>query len=68
MPGPRIVSCPRCGESVEWTPESTWRPFCSERCKLGDLGAWAIESYRVPLHEDQPDLDPDPPPGGAQRR
>ena len=68
MPGPRIVSCPRCGESVKWIPEATWRPFCSERCKVGDLGAWANESYRVPLHEDQPELDPDPPPGGAQRR
>lgn len=28
-----------------------WRPFCSERCKLIDLGAWAAESYRVPVDE-----------------
>ena len=52
----RIVSCPRCGKSVEWTPANAWRPFCSERCKLIDFGAWATEKYRVPVAEedDQP--------------
>lgn len=44
----RIVNCPTCGKSVEWRPENRWRPFCSERCKLIDLGEWACESYRVP--------------------
>jgi endogenous inhibitor of DNA gyrase (YacG/DUF329 family) len=34
---------------VAWSPESRYRPFCSERCKLIDLGAWATEKYRVPL-------------------
>jgi endogenous inhibitor of DNA gyrase (YacG/DUF329 family) len=33
---------------VEWTPENRFRPFCSERCKLIDLGQWANEGYRVP--------------------
>jgi endogenous inhibitor of DNA gyrase (YacG/DUF329 family) len=47
----RIVSCPQCGATVEWAPASKWRPFCSERCKLIDLGAWASESYRVPVAE-----------------
>ena len=68
MPGPRVVSCPRCGQPVQWTPEAAWRPFCSERCKLSDLGAWANESYRVPVQEEHPDLDADLPPGGTQRR
>jgi len=36
---------------VPWTRESVYRPFCSERCKLIDLGAWASESYRVPVVE-----------------
>jgi endogenous inhibitor of DNA gyrase (YacG/DUF329 family) len=27
--------------------ENPWRPFCSERCKLIDLGAWASEEYKV---------------------
>jgi len=45
---PRTVACPRCGTSAPFAPENPWRPFCSERCKLIDLGAWASESYRVP--------------------
>lgn len=49
MPTPKIVNCPRCGAPVEWVPENRFRPFCSERCKLIDLGAWATESYRVPV-------------------
>jgi uncharacterized protein len=49
MPAPKIVNCPQCGKPVEWTPENRFRPFCSERCKLIDLGAWATESYRVPV-------------------
>ena len=43
----RIVSCPVCKKPVEWTPESKYRPFCSQRCKTGDLGAWANDQYRV---------------------
>jgi uncharacterized protein len=43
----KAVACPRCETPVEWKPENKWRPFCSERCKLMDLGAWANEEYRV---------------------
>lgn len=42
-----IVRCPTCEKLVEWTEESPWRPFCSERCKLIDLGEWASESHRI---------------------
>ncbi len=42
-----VVKCPACGKSVPWTPESRYRPFCSERCKQMDLGAWAAERYRI---------------------
>ena len=42
------VVCPTCGKAVEWRPENAFRPFCSERCKMIDLGAWANESYKVP--------------------
>ena len=49
----REVACPTCGKLVSWTPENIWRPFCSERCKLVDLGAWATEQYRVPVVEDK---------------
>ena len=42
-----IVQCPTCGAPVEWKAESTFRPFCSERCKLIDLGAWAAEEHAI---------------------
>ena len=44
----RIVACPGCGKDSLYAPENAWRPFCSERCRNGDLGAWASESFRVP--------------------
>ena len=50
------VRCPQCGGESLWSHENRWRPFCSERCKLIDLGAWASEEYRVPVQE----LDGDP--------
>ncbi|MGH8649549.1 MAG: DNA gyrase inhibitor YacG [Burkholderiales bacterium] len=60
-PTPRAVSCPTCGKPVLWTPDSDWRPFCSERCKLIDLGAWATERYRVPVIEDKDQPETGPP-------
>ncbi len=42
-----IVTCPSCGKSIEWEGND-WRPFCSERCKLVDLGAWITEEYKIP--------------------
>jgi endogenous inhibitor of DNA gyrase (YacG/DUF329 family) len=56
----RTVRCPQCGTPVEWSAASAWRPFCSERCKTIDLGAWASEAYRVPAEEGPDDED-----GGA---
>ncbi|MBZ0132089.1 MAG: DNA gyrase inhibitor YacG [Rhodocyclaceae bacterium] len=47
-PVPRIVICRTCGKPVAWIPENAFRPFCSERCRNIDLGAWAAEEYRVP--------------------
>ena len=47
----RKVPCPRCGAESEYSPQNKWRPFCSERCRLIDLGQWASESYRVPTEE-----------------
>jgi endogenous inhibitor of DNA gyrase (YacG/DUF329 family) len=42
-----IVKCPECGKDVDFHT-SEFRPFCSERCKLLDLGAWADERYSLP--------------------
>ncbi len=64
---PRVVPCPQCGKAVEWTPEAPWRPFCSERCKLIDLGAWASESYRVPTQEAPDEAPPDAPPSDSRQ-
>jgi endogenous inhibitor of DNA gyrase (YacG/DUF329 family) len=50
---PRVVNCPTCGKPVSWSAESAFRPFCSERCRNIDLGAWAAEEYRVPENEKQ---------------
>lgn len=45
---PRQVRCPTCGGPSLFDPANAWRPFCRERCKTRDFGAWATESYRVP--------------------
>lgn len=63
----RYVTCPQCGAQVAWTPASRWRPFCSERCKVIDLGAWASERYRVPA-VDPPDEPPPDDAGGERSR
>ena len=47
-----MVKCPTCQKKVAWLPENTSRPFCSERCKLIDLGAWAQEDYKVEAKEE----------------
>jgi len=72
--GPRVVRCPQCGAPVEWSAASAFRPFCSERCRNVDLGAWASEAYRVPIAEfpEADDLaaatDDDDPGAGAGER
>jgi endogenous inhibitor of DNA gyrase (YacG/DUF329 family) len=43
----REVACPRCGTRREWSA-NPWRPFCSERCKLIDLGGWLTEQNAIP--------------------
>ena len=45
--GLKKVKCPTCGKPVEWNEKNRWRPFCSERCRIIDLGAWADESHRI---------------------
>lgn len=44
----RFVKCPTCGKEIPWTEAQRWRPFCSERCKLIDLGDWADGSNAIP--------------------
>jgi len=47
-PASLTVSCPTCGKGVTWSEKTPWRPFCSERCRLIDLGAWFAEDNRIP--------------------
>lgn len=42
------VSCPTCQKSVLWSAQSPFRPFCSKRCQLIDLGEWAAEEKAIP--------------------
>lgn len=65
QPAKRIVPCPYCGQPVPWGPESRHRPFCSERCKLIDLGQWATEQYRIP-NEADPDAAVGEEPGAGR--
>ena len=51
----KIVKCPNCGKDVEWTKDQKWRPFCSDRCRLIDLGEWANESHRIAGSETIPE-------------
>ena len=53
---PRLVSCPGCGGDSVFAPSNPFRPFCSQRCKSMDFGAWASESFRVPT-DAPPDED-----------
>ncbi len=45
------VKCPICQKAVTWTDKNRFRPFCSERCRLIDLGQWLDESYRFDAKE-----------------
>ena len=47
-PQARIVTCPSCGGDSVSSVTNVYRPFCSERCKQMDLGAWASEDFRMP--------------------
>ncbi|MBA2651834.1 MAG: DNA gyrase inhibitor YacG [Tatlockia sp.] len=48
MKHPKIINCPNCGKQNTWTTENQFKPFCSDRCKLIDLGDWASENRRIP--------------------
>ncbi|MDP1602358.1 MAG: DNA gyrase inhibitor YacG [Legionella sp.] len=59
MKNPQKVTCPICGKLNTWYPENAYRPFCSERCKLIDLGEWASETRKIPGEKVDPNLVPE---------
>lgn len=54
MNKPKHIKCPQCRKETTWEG-NTFRPFCSERCKMIDLGKWASEEYRVPGEKVKPE-------------
>jgi uncharacterized protein len=53
----RLVACPHCKKLSEFSPKNAFRPFCSERCKMIDLGLWASEQYAIPVEIKEDDLE-----------
>ena len=54
---PATVKCPTCARSIEWSEQFPFRPFCSERCRLIDLGAWLTEKHAIAGSEAEPAPD-----------
>lgn len=54
---PTTVPCPICDSPVVWGPDAKFRPFCSERCRQIDLGAWANGDYTIPVRPSEQDDD-----------
>ncbi len=54
---PASVRCPTCGRELEWTG-APFRPFCSERCRLIDLGAWFSEQRAIASDSEPTDASP----------
>jgi endogenous inhibitor of DNA gyrase (YacG/DUF329 family) len=59
------VKCPTCEREIEWSEEFPFRPFCSERCRLIDLGAWLTEQHAIP--DDAPPTPGDADESGEER-
>ncbi len=57
---PRSVPCPTCRQAADWD-DNPYRPFCSQRCRLLDLGNWTEERYRIAGAPVEPTESPDDP-------
>jgi hypothetical protein len=51
-----IVKCPTCSKAVAWVSSSSYRPFCSDRCRLIDLGEWADGNRVIPADAEHDDV------------
>jgi endogenous inhibitor of DNA gyrase (YacG/DUF329 family) len=60
------VPCPTCRRETEWSSDNRYRPYCSERCKMVDLGAWFAEERSIPA-EAPSERDADPADEPTQR-
>lgn len=53
------ITCPICGKPDTWQPENVFKPFCSDRCKLIDLGEWASETRKIAGEPAHPHASPE---------
>ncbi|MDC0423156.1 DNA gyrase inhibitor YacG [Methylophilaceae bacterium] len=51
------ILCPTCKKNIEYNKNNLFRPFCSEKCRLIDLGAWASEQYQISGKENGQEYD-----------
>jgi endogenous inhibitor of DNA gyrase (YacG/DUF329 family) len=49
--------CPNCKNDAELSKSNKFRPFCSEKCKLIDFGAWATEKFQIPGNQNRSEYD-----------
>jgi len=54
----KSIKCPECGKSSEYSPANKYRPFCSKRCRLIDLGEWIEGKYRLETEENYYSSEP----------
>jgi endogenous inhibitor of DNA gyrase (YacG/DUF329 family) len=64
----RTAPCPQCRQPASLEPANRYRPFCSERCKLLDLGEWFAGRYSIPTAEDDAGTDENPRPSEDPQR
>jgi len=54
------VKCPQCKNKAVWSTDNLYRPFCSKRCQLLDLGSWASGRNKIAgssLYDPEEDID-----------
>ena len=54
----KTIKCPECGKTTEYSPENEYRPFCSKRCRLIDLGEWIDGKYKINSEESYQNSQP----------
>ena len=52
-----LNKCPHCKKITKYTNENKFRPFCSEKCKLIDFGAWASEEFKISSNKNESEYD-----------
>ena len=65
-PRRRVVACPTCRGDSAYAAGNPFRPFCSQRCKNNDFGAWASEAFRVAAPLQRADDEPEDPAAASQ--